>query len=166
MRKLLAKESDMACNQDQQPGDKSSIYCTTLQDLSQRLQQDESESNRLSTLIDISFELISPYFDLRPEYRGDIRLSEIFWLLCGEGEATLKAGRRLQATITGISGEAAYCTLPDINDMEAVILADDISSSGHVRPADRLRRGDTVPARYADCAHVQLKCIVLDLSSK
>ncbi|KAL0039173.1 hypothetical protein WJX77_010168 [Trebouxia sp. C0004] len=112
-----------------------------------RLQQDQDQTDRLSTLIDISFELVLPYSDLRPENPGQLTISDTFWLLTGETPSTLKLGRRVQATIMGLSGQAAYCSLPDLNDMEAVILADDISSSGPVRPGDRLRRGDTVPAR-------------------
>ena len=125
-----------------------SMRCAMLQEVSQGLQLDQGDSNRLSTLIDISFELISPYMDLRPLYIADFSLSDIFWLLSGESESTLKAGRSVQATIIGLSGQAAYCTLSDMNDMEAVILCDDISSQGQVRPGDRLRQGDTVPARY------------------
>ena len=126
-----------------------------LQGFSLRLQQEQNQdqSDRLSTLIDISFELVLPYSELRPENSGQLTISDTFWLLTGETPSTLKLGRRVQATITGLSGQAAYCSLPDLNDMEAVILADDISSSGPVRPGDRLRRGDTVPARSA-CALV------------
>ena len=128
---------------------------TLLQGFSLRLQQEQNQDqlDRLSTLIDISFELVLPYSDLRPENPGQLTISDTFWLLTGETPSTLKLGRRVQATITGLSGQAAYCSLPDLNDMEAVILADDISSSGPVRPGDRLRRGDTVPARSA-CALV------------
>lgn len=117
------------------------------QDFNNRLQEDQNEPDRLSTLIDISLELVEPYADIRPLNRLDLALDETFWLLSGETHTTLKPGRRVQATVTGLGGEAAFCTLPDMGDMEAVILADDISSSGHVRPGDRLRRGDTVPAR-------------------
>lgn len=128
---------------------------TLLQGFTLRLQQDQDQSDRLSTLIDISFELVLPYSDLRPNNSGQLTISDTFWLLTGETPSTLKLGRRVQATITGLSGQAAYCSLPDLNDMEAVILAEDISSSGTVRPGDRLRRGDTVPARSV-CAFVTL----------
>jgi len=99
-----------------------------LQGFSLRLQQDQDQSDRLSTLIDISFELVLPYSDLRPENPGQLTISDTFWLLTGETPSTLKLGRRVQATITGLSGQAAYCSLPDLNDMEAVILAGSYSS--------------------------------------
>ena len=96
----------------------------------------------------MSFELILPYMDLRLPYTSHDQYDDTFWLLSGETPKTLKAGRRVQATIVGLSDVAAYCTLPDLHDIEAVILSEDISSSGPVRPSDRLRRGDTVAARY------------------
>ena len=69
-------------------------------------------------------------------------------LCAGETADTLKPGRKVQATIQRVSDAAAWVTLSDINDITAVILNIDISSSGEVRPGDRLRRGDVIPARY------------------
>lgn len=123
-----------------------------LQKLDQQLreeaqQEDKEYAGSFTILIDIIFELIRPYKDLRKTNLRDLSLTEAFWLLSGETEDTLKPGRRVQATIQGLSAMAAFCTLPDIRDMEAVISSSDISSSGEVRPDSRLRRGDTVPAR-------------------
>ena len=69
--------------------------------------------------------------------------------LCDAGETadTLKPGRKVQATVQRVSDAAAWVTLSDINDISAVILNTDISSTGEVRPGDRLRRGDVIPAR-------------------
>ena len=105
-------------------------------------------------LIDISFELLRPYLDLRRENLRDLSITDAFWLLSGETQDTLKPGRRVQATIQGLSAFAAFCTLPDIRDMEAAISCRDISSSGEVRPDSRLRRGDTIPARSANHTHL------------
>lgn len=126
-----------------------------LQQLNQQLRDEAQAEDReyhgsLTVLIDISFELLRPYQDLRKNNLRDLSLTEAFWLLSGETEHTLKPGRRVQATIQGLSAMAAFCTLPDIRDMEAVISSSDISSSGEVRPDSRLRRGDTVPARSAN----------------
>ena len=123
-----------------------------LQKLDQQLREEAQEEDKeytgsLTVLIDITFELLRPYKDLRKTNLRDLSLTEAFWLLSGETEDTLKPGRRVQATIQGLSAMAAFCTLPDIRDMEAVISSTDISSSGEVRPDSRLRRGDTVPAR-------------------
>ena len=101
----------------------------------------------LPTWIDMAFELTRPYMDLRVPAETELSIAEIFWLLSGETEQSLKPGRRVQATVMGLSDLAAYCTLPDLHDIEAVILSEDISSSGPVQPSDRLRRGDTVAAR-------------------
>ena len=69
-------------------------------------------------------------------------------LFCtGENADTLKPGRKVQATIQRVSDAAAWVTLSDINEISAIILNTDISSSGEVRPGDRLRRGDVIPAR-------------------
>lgn len=126
-----------------------------LQQLNQQLRgeaqaEDREYNGSLTVLIDIAFELLRPYQDLRKNNLRDLSLTEAFWLLSGETEHTLKPGRRVQATIQGLSAMAAFCTLPDIRDMEAVISSSDISSSGEVRPDSRLRRGDTVPARSAN----------------
>ena len=126
-----------------------------LQQLNQQLRgeaqaEDREYNGSLTVLIDIAFELLRPYQDLRKNNLRDLSLTEAFWLLSGESEHTLKPGRLVQATIQGLSAMAAFCTLPDIRDMEAVISSSDISSSGEVRPDSRLRRGDTVPARSAN----------------
>ena len=128
-----------------------------LQKLDQQLREEAQEEDKeytgsLTVLIDITFELLRPYKDLRKTNLRDLSLTEAFWLLSGETEDSLKPGRRVQATIQGLSAMAAFCTLPDIRDMEAVISSSDISSSGEVRPDSRLRRGDTVPARSANQA--------------
>ena len=129
-----------------------------LQKLDQQLREEAQEEDKeytssLTILIDITFELLRPFKDLRKNNLRDLSLTEAFWLLSGETEDTLKPGRRVQATIQGLSAMAAFCTLPDIRDMEAVISSSDISSSGEVRPDSRLRRGDTVPARSDSWAH-------------
>lgn len=125
-----------------------------LQEMNQRLreqaqQEDREYAGSLTVLIDISFELLAPFKDLRRVNLRDLSITEAFWLLSGETEDTLKPGRRVQATVQGLSAMAAFCTLPDVRDMEAVISSSDISSSGDVRPDSRLRRGDTIPARSA-----------------
>lgn len=132
-------------------GKTATAHCL-LQKLDQQLREEAQEEDKeytgsLTVLIDITFELLRPFKDLRKTNLRDLSLTEAFWLLSGETEDTLKPGRRVQATIQGLSAMAAFCTLPDIRDMEAVISSTDISSSGEVRPDSRLRRGDTVPAR-------------------
>ena len=127
------------------------------QKLDQQLREETQEGDKeytgsLTVLIDITFELLRPFKDLRKTNLRDLSLTEAFWLLSGETEDTLKPGRRVQATIQGLSAMAAFCTLPDVRDMEAVISSSDISSSGEVRPDSRLRRGDTVPARSGNQA--------------
>lgn len=128
------------------------ILALDLVEINQRLreqaqQEDREYAGSLTVLIDISFELLAPFKDLRRVNLRDLSITEAFWLLSGETEDTLKPGRRVQATVQGLSAMAAFCTLPDVRDMEAVISSSDISSSGEVRPDSRLRRGDTIPAR-------------------
>lgn len=134
-----------------------------LQQMNQQLREEAEQEDRdyigsLTLLIDIRFELLAPFKDLRRVNLRDLSITEAFWLLSGETEDTLKPGRRVQATIQGLSAMAAFCTLPDVRDMEAVISSSDISSSGEVRPDSRLRRGDTIPARSA---HALLPCCII-----
>ncbi|KAL3162429.1 hypothetical protein ABBQ32_010098 [Trebouxia sp. C0010 RCD-2024] len=128
------------------------ILSLDLVQMNQQLREEAEQEDRdyigsLTLLIDIRFELLAPFKDLRRVNLRDLSITEAFWLLSGETEDTLKPGRRVQATIQGLSAMAAFCTLPDVRDMEAVISSSDISSSGEVRPDSRLRRGDTIPAR-------------------
>ncbi|GAB4816099.1 hypothetical protein N2152v2_003145 [Parachlorella kessleri] len=73
---------------------------------------------------------------------------DIFWLCSGETKDTLRPGRKVEARIRYVTEEDARCVLPDINNLEAVIRAQDVSSSAdRVDCRDFLKPNDTVTAR-------------------
>ena len=51
--------------------------------------------------------------------------------------------------VHGVTKFCVFCTVTDLSDLEAIILKEDISSSEITDPSDRVRRGDTVNARWA-----------------
>lgn len=73
----------------------------------------------LSTLLDIQMEFARPYGDMRAplEPLGE---SLLFPLACGQTEAMLLAGRRVEAHIRKVTDREAYCTIPELNGVEAV----------------------------------------------
>eukprot|EP00884_Botryococcus_braunii_P001188 jgi/Botrbrau1/1106/Bobra.0162s0007.1 len=123
--------------------------------LTGELAEEDARNRSLSALIDISFELVSPYMDLRGQ-RQPLKEDEVFWLLSGESKETLKLGRRVEALVRWVGNEEARCQLPAFNNLDALLHRDDISSSMPVsEPRDRLRAGDTVAARIKDVTPAQ-----------
>ena len=55
----------------------------------------------------------------------------------------------LWVQVHGVTKFCVFCTVTDLSDLEAIILKEDISSSEITDPSDRVRRGDTVNARWA-----------------
>ena len=51
--------------------------------------------------------------------------------------------------VHGVTKFCVFCTVTDLSDLEAIILKEDISSREITDPSDRVRRGDTVNARWA-----------------
>jgi hypothetical protein len=80
---------------------------------------------------------------------------EVFWMLSGETEATLKPGRKVEAKVRFVTEEEARCVLNDLSNLEAVIPKDCISSEGIVNPRDRLESNKTYTARHALAIHLQ-----------
>ena len=77
-------------------------------------------TTKLPTLIDIQFELLQPYGDVRHR-KVELQPDEIFYHAAGEGKSTLKPGRRVEASIRYVTKTAVYCNLPDLNNIQAVL---------------------------------------------
>ncbi len=76
---------------------------------------------------------------------------EVFWMLLGGDRDALKQGRMVEARVRGVMGSAAFCVLPDVHGLDAVVSADDMSSSGTVDCRDRVKVGDVIKGRCVLC---------------
>lgn len=76
-----------------------------------------------------------------------------FWWMYGETAETLKPGRRVEAVIRFVGQTEARCILPEVGGLDAVLSANDISTSGPVTPSDYLQAGQSVAARSAGRTH-------------
>ena len=110
-------------------------------------------STRLATLIDIKFELIAPFGELRPQIHNldEDRLwtdPALLYLATGEGEETLKPGRKVEAKVRYVGENMVRVSIPELNNVEAVINADSVSSTRtqEVDCRNHFRNNDTVIA--------------------
>ena len=110
----------------------------------QRQKDNDAQSDvSLSKLIDIRMELSLPFQDLRPPFR-DLSSEEVFWLVAGEDQHSVKIGRKVEARVRFATEEAAMCNIPELNNTEAVIEASAVSSKQHVLNCrDYFKPGDT-----------------------
>lgn len=117
---------------------------TNLAEFMKKYASQSEESVSLSKLIDIQMELISPYGEIRPNFK-ELGNEEIFWLVAGEDRYSVKIGRKVEARVRYVSEEAAVCNIPELNGTEAVIEAPSVSSRQNVLNCrDYFKPGDTV----------------------
>lgn len=110
----------------------------------QQVNHENMTSISLGKLIDIQMELSCPYGELRPQYR-DLSIEEIFWLVAGEDQTTVKIGRKVEARVRYATDDAAMCNVPELNNTEAIIEAASVSSKQQVHDCrDYFKPGDTV----------------------
>jgi len=113
-------------------------------------------STRLATLIDIKFELISPYGELRPRMHNLNKGEEALWsdpallyLATGEDEECLKVGRKIEAKVRYVGEKMVRVSIPELNNVEAIINADSVSSTRGAEDLDcrnHFSNNDTVIA--------------------
>jgi transcriptional accessory protein Tex/SPT6 len=109
---------------------------------------------RLATLIDIKFELIAPYGELRPRMPKEEALwadHTLLYLATGQGRESLKRGRKVEAKVRYVGEKMVRVTIPELNNIEAVINSDAVSSSkgpgtDGVDCRNHFRNNDTVIA--------------------
>lgn len=112
-------------------------------------------STRLATLIDIKFELIAPFADLRPRMHN-LNKEEALWtdpallyLATGEGEESLKPGRKVEAKVRYVGEKMVRVSIPELNNVEAIINSDAVSSTRGTEEVDcrnHFTNNDTVIA--------------------
>ncbi len=124
------------------------VNTVDLQAFIQKQTSEESEESlpppSLGRLIDIQMELAYPFGEMRPQYR-DLSTEEIFWLVAGEDQTTVKIGRKVEARVRYASDDAAMCNIPELNNTEAIIEAASVSSKQHVHDCrDYFKPGDTI----------------------
>jgi hypothetical protein len=67
---------------------------------------------------------------------------------CLTGCASVHSARILTAGLcTGLQGTAAFCVLPDLAGLDAIVRSEDISSAGPADPRDRVKVGDVIKGR-------------------
>ena len=120
--------------------------------------------SRLTTLIDASFELIAPAGELRPALDHAVAAEDEFWLAAAATPATLREGLPVDVLIQRAGQYDARGSLPGFGDIEAVLSADAVSSSGPVDPRDHLRRGDVVAARVTRVSPSE-RCVYVTTAS-
>ncbi|KAK9828928.1 hypothetical protein WJX72_002842 [[Myrmecia] bisecta] len=121
-----------------------------LEQFDRHIRQDAPDGpSKLSTLIDISFELVQPFGEVRGEL-GPPKDEEVFWMLTGESEETLKEGKLVEVVVRFATQDCAYCTLNDASGLEGMLSKEDISSQGPVDPRDYCKQGATMMARIKE----------------
>lgn len=103
---------------------------------------------KLATLIDIQFEFVAPYGEMRPP-RSRLDVDGRFWLALGEDRSTLKPGRKVEAQVKYVNSAFVKCVVPELNGFEAEIPATAVSSKPGqetVDCRDYFKKGDTVVA--------------------
>ncbi len=67
---------------------------------------------------------------------------------CLTGCAFVQSARILTAGLcTESQGTAAFCVLPDLAGLDAIVRSEDISSAGPADPRDRVKVGDVIKGR-------------------
>ena len=133
---------------------------------------DELERNgqpkKKTILYDIKQEITDPFKDLRPPYRSPDP-NELFVLLTGETEATLKVGQLVYAKIVGVTDRSVRCRLD--SGLTGFINKEDVSDR-NVQNIKELAIdvGNTLPCRIREIdkerLSVKLTCKSSDLQSK
>lgn len=74
---------------------------------------------------------------------------EVFWLMTGESETSLRPGRKLEARVQWVISSAINCTLPDCHNIDAVVEANHVSSrEAQVDCKERAKMGESLLARW------------------
>jgi transcriptional accessory protein Tex/SPT6 len=68
----------------------------------------ETTQSRLSTFIDLAFELVAPFRDPRAPERPPLTEQELFYALAGETPETLRDGTLLTARVVRVMDDHAF----------------------------------------------------------
>lgn len=135
-------------------------------DLSKYLQhlQNEMSTSKASiqiglpSLIDIQFELIAPYGEIRQPF-AVLRKEDAFWVAVGDRGGhkdewrSFKKGRKVEAKIRWVGDDLARCVLSEFSGLDVIIKAENVSSrmrAEDINCRNYFKVGDTVVAVIHD----------------
>lgn len=67
--------------------------------------------------------------------------------LCAQQALLCVTCWNFKALLHLLQSGAAFCTLPDLAGLDAIVRSDDVSSQGPVDPRDRMKVGDVIKGR-------------------
>jgi len=129
---------------------------------------EKGRKHQLSTLIDITMELFSPFHNRRPQFSKPTEL-EIFYMLVNEKAETMRPGRIVEAIVEYVEPQEVHCCLTQ-SKLKGIIKQDQFTSaeSSDADLNTLLRRGDVFRARLIGIdthdLYVELSCREADLA--
>ena len=81
----------------------------------------------------------------------------MFWWRFGGDRSVLKPGRLVTAVVRDVLPGIVFVTIPELGDLDATIVKEDLTSLGHECTSLAITKGEARPARWGPPAAMQLK---------